>query len=131
MLVSMLLVASGRADSYAQFITVLVLFVLVLAVTALTTRWLAGYQKQQNLNGNIEVLETQRIGAGKYLQIIRVGEKYLVIALCKDTVTMLTEVTKEQIIQGEAGKTDFAGFGELFEKVKKINSGKNQEPKEK
>lgn len=127
----MLLAASGRTDSYAQFITVLVLFVLVLAVTALTTRWLAGYQKQQNLNGNIEVLETQRVGAGKYLQIIRVGEKYLVIALCKDTVTMLTEVSKEQIIQKEAGKADLAGFGELFEKVKKINSGKNQEPKEK
>lgn len=127
----MLLLTSGRTDSYAQFITVLILFVLVLAVTAFTTKWLAGYQKQQNLNGNIEVLETQRISTGKYLQIIRVGEKYLVIAVCKDTVTMLTEVSKEQIIQREVGKSDFTGFGELFEKVKKINSGKNQEPKEK
>ncbi len=127
----MLLTIPQRADSTAQFLTVLVLFVMVLAVTALVTRWIAGYQKQQNLNGNIEVIETQRIGPGKYLQIIRVGEKYLALAVCKDTVTMLAEVPKEQIAYKEAGGASSAGFNEIFEKIKKINSGKNQEPKEK
>lgn len=127
----MLLTIPQRADSTAQFLTVLVLFVMVLAVTALVTRWIAGYQKQQNLNGNIEVIETQRISPGKYLQIIRVGEKYLALAVCKDTVTMLAEVPKEQIAYKEAGGASSAGFNEIFEKIKKINSGKNQEPKEK
>lgn len=127
----MLLTVPERADSAAQFLTVLILFVLVLAITAFTTRWIAGYQKQQNLNGNIEVIETQRISTGKYLQIIRVGEKYLAVAVCKDTVTMLTEVPKEQMVFSEAGGTSATSFTELFEKMKKINSGKNQEPKEK
>lgn len=127
----MLLTIPQRADSTAQFLTVLVLFVLVLAVTALVTRWIAGYQKQQNLNGNIEVIETQRISNGKYLQIVRVGEKYLAVAVCKDTVTMLAEVPKEQLVCRETGGTSAASFSELFEKIKKINSGKNQEPKEK
>ena len=127
----MLLAASGRTDSYAQFITVLVLFAVVLAVTAFTTKWIAWYQKQQNRNGNLDVLEIQRIGTGKYLQIIRAGEKYLVIAVCKDTVTMLTEVPKEQLVMRETGHVEQAGFSELFEKIKKINSGNNQEPKEK
>lgn len=127
----MLLAASGRTDSYAQFITVLVLFVVVLAVTAFTTKWIAGYQKQQNRNCNLDVLEIQRIGTGKYLQIIRAGEKYLVIAVCKDTVTMLTEVPKEQLVMKENCHGEQAGFGELFEKIKKTNSGNNQEPKEK
>lgn len=127
----MLLAASGRVDSYAQFITVLVLFVVVLAVTAFTTKWIAGYQKQRNRNCNIDVLDTQRISTGKYLQIIRAGEKYLVIAVCKDTVTMLTEVPREQLVIKEAERGEQVGFGELFEKMKKINSGNNQEPKEK
>ena len=109
----------------------IVLFIVVLAITALTTRWIATYQKQQNLNGNIEVIETQRISNGKYIQIIRVGETYLAIAVCKDTVTMLTEVPNEQIVFRETGGINTTGFAELFEKVKKINSGKNQEPKEK
>ena len=122
---------TGRVDSAAQFITVVILFIIVLAITAFTTRWIAGYQKQQNINGNIEVIDTQRIANGKYLQIIRAGEKYIVIAVCKDTVTMLTEVQKEQIITKETGSIGVDGFSELFEKVKKINSGKNQEPREK
>ena len=127
----MLLTVPQRTDSVAQFLTVFILFIGVLAVTVLTTKWIASYQKQQNLNGNIEVLETQRISNSKYIQILRVGEKYLAVAVCKDTVTMLTEVPKEQITFREAGGGKTAGFGELFEKIKKTYSEKEQEPKEK
>ena len=56
-----MIILTGKADSYAQFITVLFIFVAVLAVTALVTKWIAGYQKQQGAAGNIEVRETVRI----------------------------------------------------------------------
>ena len=49
--------AASGAGSYAQFITVLLIFVAVLGVTAWTTRWMANYQKQQSVNENIEVIE--------------------------------------------------------------------------
>ena len=55
-----MIILTGKADSYAQFITVLFIFVAVLAVTALVTKWIAGYQKQQGAAGNIEVRETDR-----------------------------------------------------------------------
>lgn len=116
------LLLTGRSDSYAQFLAVLVIFVLVLGVTALTTRWIANYQKQQNVNCNIEVMDTARITNNKYIQIIRVGETYMVIAVCKDTVTMLGEVPKEQlkdISQMQKSKN----FKELFEKAIKKDSG--------
>ena len=89
--------AAFGAGSYAQFITVLVVFVAVLGVTAWTTRWMANYQKQQSANENIQVIETTRIANNKYIQIIRAGEKYMVIAVCKDTVTMLGEISGEQL----------------------------------
>ena len=54
-----MIILTGKADSYAQFITVLFIFVAVLAVTALVTKWIAGYQKQQGAAGNIEVRETR------------------------------------------------------------------------
>ena len=41
----MLLAVMTKADSYLQFMTVLVLFVFVLAITYLVTRWIAKYQK--------------------------------------------------------------------------------------
>lgn len=103
------------ADSYAQLITVLVIFILVLAVTMFVTRWMANYQKQQNAGTNIEIIETSRIANNKYVQILRIGETYLAVAVCKDTVTMLGEIPKEQLQTGSLNH-DF-GFRELLEKT--------------
>ena len=76
---------TGGSSGYAQFITVLLLFVVVLGITAAVTKWMANYQKQQSANENIEVIETTRIANNKYIQIIRAGGRYMVIAVCKDT----------------------------------------------
>nr|WP_318683599.1 flagellar biosynthetic protein FliO [uncultured Acetatifactor sp.] len=109
---------TGRINSYAQFVAVLAVFVLVLGLTALTTKWIAGYQRRQNMNCNIEVLETTRIGNNKYIQLVRIGETCWAIAVCKDTVTLLGEVPKEQLKEkgpGNAGPR----FKELLEKAMK------------
>lgn len=123
----MILLTAG-GSGYAQFITVLVVFVVVLGVTALTTKWIASYQKQQCVNENIQVIETTRIANNKYIQIIRAGEKYMVIAVCKDTVTMLGEIPKEQIKEGGSGHN--SGFRDMFEKALKKGGTVREEPKE-
>jgi len=120
---------TGAESSYAQFIAVLVIFVLVLGVTALTTKWISGYQKQQGADSNIEVIETSRLTNNKYLQIIRVGEKYMVIAVCKDTVTMLGEISAEQLKIPERVSSGL-GFKELFDKAVRKNSANESEPKD-
>lgn len=114
----MAILLTSRSDSYAQFIAVLVVFVLVLAATAFTTRWIANYQKQQASNCNIEVLETTRIANNKYVQIIRVGTTYMAIAVCKDTVTMLGEIPAEQL-QMNSPEYEGLNFKEMFNKVMK------------
>ena len=123
----MVLLAAG-VSSYAQFITVLLIFVAVLGVTAWTTKWIANYQKQQNENGNIEVVETTRIANNKYIQIIRAGEKYMVIAVCKDTVTMLGEIPEEQLKSGNSVQK--FSFRELFEKAVMKEGAAREELKE-
>lgn len=113
-------------SSYAQFIAVLVVFVLVLALTAFTTKWIANYQKQQNVNCNIDIIETTRLTSNKYLQIIRVGETYMAIAVCKDTVTMLCEIPQEQI-KIKLSEKQMPGFQELLNKALKKDSGKHDD----
>ena len=53
-----MILLTGKTDGYVQLITVLLLFVVVLGVTAFTTRWIASYQRQQNVGGHVEVVET-------------------------------------------------------------------------
>ncbi len=121
----MTILLAGGTDSYAQFITVLVIFVLVLGVTALVTRWIANYQKQQNVNANIEVIETTRISNNKYIQIVRLGGKYVAIAVCKDTVTQLCEIPEEQLSMSKNNISSAAqpfSFREWLDKAAKKNA---------
>lgn len=116
-------------SSYAQLITVLVIFVLVLGVTAWVTRWMADYQKAQNMNANIEIVETVRITSNKYIQLVRVGQKYMAIAVCKDTVTMLCEVPEEQLVFKDASRSKI-NFKDLLEKTIKMDSSDQSETKD-
>lgn len=124
----MLLTASNNGDSYLQFMTVLIIFVFVLAVTYWTTKWIAGYQKGKLHNTNMELLEAIRLTNNKYVQIIRVGQKYLAVAVCKDSVTMLTEIPEEQLILSDGGeRMEQFSFKELLEKVQKKSFSEKKE----
>ena len=115
-----LLTESGQVDSFVQFVTVLLLFLVVLFITYGVTRWISGIQKTQMVGRNMEIVDTMRISSSKYLQIVRAGDKYLAIAVCKDTVTMLAEIPKESLMLQDNMQTGGyqPGFREILEKIK-------------
>ena len=117
-----------NTGAYAQFITVLLLFVAVLGITAAVTKWLANYQKQASANENIEVIETTRIANNKYIQIIRAGGKYMAIAVCKDTVTMLGEIPEDTL--KETKPVQGFNFKELLDKAMNKKDAAREEPKD-
>lgn len=117
-----ILTASGSLESFVQFITILLLFLFVLAITYVVTRWLSGIQKVQMTGKNMELVETMRISNSQYLQIIRTGGKYLVIAVCKDTVTMLTELSADEVSLDSGNEGNSLSFREILDKMKHPNS---------
>lgn len=116
-------VQTSSFSSFMQLIGVLIIFLFVLAVTYVATRWIAGYQKEHSYNKNLKIIETLRLTTNKYIQIVQAGEEYLVIAIGKDEVQLLTKLTQEQL--RELPSEEFpAGVGsesfkELLEKFKK------------
>lgn len=111
---------SSGVNSVIQFITVLIIFVIVLFLTYATTRFIGNYQKAGTENSNFKVIDTYRVSNNKYIQIIQVGKKYLVISVCKDNITMLTEVLEEDIKIPE-----YANGQETFSKIlEKLKHGK-------
>lgn len=128
----MMLTAGGGLHSFVQFLTVLILFVFVLVITYFVTRWMAGFQKAQMTAANMEIIDTMRISQNKYLQIIRAGDKYFVIAVCKDNVTMLTELSEESIIRKQNVGKQNASFQEVLQKMKEnVSQGKKSTKTEK
>ena len=117
----MILTVSNSMNSYLQFMTVLILFVFVLGITCFVTKWIGGYQKSRSFNANVEVIETFHLANNKYIQIIRVGKKYLAVAIGKDSVTMLTEIPEEQLMLSEGIDDIQPSFKELMDKLQKKN----------
>ena len=115
----MLLSMTSGLESIVQFITILFIFAFVLAVTWISTKYIAGIQKEQYKTGNMELIETLRISNNKYLQIVRVGNKYFCMAVCKETVTMLGEIQKEEMVFSENNFSAGMEFQKILEKMRR------------
>lgn len=123
-----LLEISSSWESFIQLISILFIFLFVLVITYFTTKWIAGYQKGAMCNKNIKVIETFRVNNNKLIQIIQIGEKYLAISVCKDTMNVLTELTEEQLTwlptEEEKSTAGNQNFQDILEKLKGKFPGK-------
>lgn len=118
----LLLSTSGRFDSIVQLLTAVLIFIFVLVLAYFTTRLTASIQKGRLAGSNVEILETYKIAPNKFIQVVRIGEKYFSYIVCKDTVTLLGELAKEDIPEyskGETGTTLNLNFKEIFDKFRK------------
>ncbi len=108
-------------NSFLQLAGALIIFGFVLLLTYLTAKWVGGFQKSQMKGRNLQVIESMRIANNKVLQIVKAGEKYLLIAVGKEEVTMLAELPADQL------KADAQETQEVFQDI--LNKLKNHFPK--
>ena len=120
----------SRSESIAQFLTVFLVFLLVLALTYFTTRFVGSFQKASSFNKNFEAIETYRITNGKYLQLVRVGQKYIVIGIGKDDISMLCEISEDELDLTKEKPQASEAFSVLMEKAReRIKKGGDQNEK--
>ena len=100
-----------------QFLTALLVFVFVLALTYFTVRWVGAYQKMQPGNKNFEVIDTCKVTQNKYLQIVKVGSRYFLIGIGKDSLEFFTELDENDLdLSGPTTMQD--GFQQFYQKAK-------------
>lgn len=114
---------SSRIEAFAQLLTLLIIFIFVLAVTYYVTRVVGNYQKNKLSGSNINILETMRIANNKYIQIVKIGSRVFAIAVAKDTVSYLCELDEDELIYKESSSGKMLinndNFKEILEKFKK------------
>ena len=109
------LIMSGSVEGVAQFLTVLVIFFIVLVVTYYTTRFIGRYQKLQGFNKNFEAIETYRVTGNKFLQLVRVGKRYFIVAVGKDDIRLISEISKDDIDLNTDDSVANDRFKQIFE----------------
>lgn len=113
-------------NSIVQFVTVTLVFIVVLAITYFTTRWVGSYQKKQISRGNIKVVESLRISNSKVLEIVNVGNKYFLIAVCKDTIETIGEINGDELeMIGTSDNNE--SFGNVFSRFKFAHKGETED----
>lgn len=120
MLNMLLAVSTSGLEAFTQLLTLIIVFALVLALTYFVTRFAGNYQKSKLSGGNINVLETVRISNSKYIQIIQIGNRFFAIAVCKDTVTVISEIEQgDLVLSDNTTQVKSESFKSILEKFKK------------
>ena len=122
----MVLASYSKTDSVVQFLTLLIIFAFVIAITYFTVRWISKVQQGQSKCSNIEIIETKRITNNKYLQIIRAGDKYMLIGIGKDEISMISELNEDELIFTSHEVSSNMNFKDVLSKVKNLNK-KNED----
>lgn len=113
-----MIICSISDNPVFQFITVTLIFVIVLALTYFTTRWVGSYQKKQMSYGTIKIIESYRLSSNKVMNIVKAGNKCFLIAVCKDTVTLIGEVDEESLELKKSTTDGSESFGTVFSRFK-------------
>lgn len=119
--------AMDSSSNFVQFVLLLIVFVAILIVAYFVTRWIGATGNAQLKNKNIKIIEGCRVGQNKFIQIVKVGNKYIVLGIGKEEISYLGEVEEETLIINEEEIKPLPDFYEILSKIKKKSfpNGKN------
>ena len=123
------LMLSASMESFLQLIVTLLIFIFVLGITYITTRWIGNYQKGHMNSKNLRMIETIPAGQNKHICLLKAGTEYLVVAIGKDEIHPLATLSEDQLtdlsFMNEIPNTTVSGesfqeiFGQLKDKMSK------------
>ena len=88
---------SASMESFIQLIVTLLIFIFVLVITYITTRWIGNYQKGHMNSKNLRMIETIPAGQNKHICLLKAGTEYLVVAIGKDEIHPLATLSEDQL----------------------------------
>ena len=77
------LVGQSALASFFKLCMLLIAFILILVASYYVTRWYAqsGFVRRQN--HNMEIVDTLSMGPNRQICIVRIGQKYIAVSVCK------------------------------------------------
>ncbi len=102
-----------------KLIFLVIIFIVILVLSYLVTKWYANSGLVKNKTNNIEIKESFQLAPGKTISIVRIGEKYVALAQFKDNVVKLTELTEEELILNREVEISDSSFKDVFSNIVK------------
>ena len=110
-------------ESAAQLVILILVFILVVVLAYFAARIAGKYQSNFiNKKSNIKIIETYRVTNNKFIQVVKIGDKYAALGIGKEEISFLMELNGESIKEQEPTvipNVDFKQFIGRFNKDKK------------
>lgn len=114
----MVLVQSTSLRGVGQLICVVILFLFVLFLAYIAARLAGGLQSNMmNKRSNIRVIEVFRISNNQVIEIVQIGSRYFALAVCKESISVLSELQADEIKEHEASLEPI-NFKNILDKIK-------------
>lgn len=118
--------STSSLKSVGQLICSVLLFLFVLFLAYAAARFAGSFQSNVlNKRSNIQVIEAIRLSNNKMIEIIRIGNRYLALAVCKDSITVLSELDESEIKEQEVSLKPI-DFNSILDKIKHEKQEKNK-----
>ena len=113
-------VTQGRSDwdSFMQLIGLVFLLIIILIATYYTTRFVGRTKLGQLKNSNFKVIDAYKVSQNKVVQIVKIGNKYIVLGIGKDTINYITELDEAEVSIREVHTGEKMSFKQILEKMK-------------
>lgn len=111
------LLLSSSLDSFLELIGVLLIFVFILVITYLCSKWMAGYQKMHMKSKNLQIIESIPAGNNKAICLVKAGTEYLVVGIGKDEIQYLATLSEEQLTDFSFREEKTTGKEETFQEI--------------
>jgi len=104
-------------DSFIELIGLIVLLVIILVAAYYTTRFVGGIKQGQSKNSNFQVIDAYRISPNKVIQIVKIANKYIVVAIGKDTINFITELDESEVYIRDEQTVNRGSFKQILDKI--------------
>lgn len=108
-------------DSILQLVGLVVLLIIILVAAYYTSKFIGGIKLGQMKKSNFQVIDSYRVTPNKALQIVKIGNKYVVVAIGKDNINFITELDESEVIVRESHQGEKQSFKQILEKLKNNN----------
>ena len=108
---------TSELSSGWQLVGVFILFLFILGATYLTTKIVGGVKLNQMKSSNFHVIETYRITQNKFLQLVKVGTRYIVLSISKDNINFIIELQEDEILHLDQMGKSKESFSTIISKL--------------
>lgn len=119
-----ILLATSSFESFLKLIATLLVFVFVLLITYICSKWIVSYQKINMKSNNLQIIESIPAGNNKMICLVKAGIKYLVVSVGKEEIHLLTTLNEEDLTnlqfkeENTSGTGSTMNFSDLLEGLK-------------